>query len=1499
MSAHHPIFRVFVSSSFRDFDDEREALRIGAFKALEQFSASLGVQFQAVDLRWGVNEDAALVQQTLRVCVEELRRYEELSPRLNFIVLLGERYGWRPLPATIEAAEFEALLSALSSDERTLIADASSGWYRRDENAVPPHYVLRPRVGKFVNTSEWESVERRIRGAFLTAIRELPLNDPRRHKYEDSATHHEIRHGALEVADAHEHVFCYFRTIEGQPADRERWHDLTPGGEIDWTAFERLQRLKSDLRERFGGVGHVYEYTILAEQHRPDAEALRQLSARVEADLKAVIQAQARKHASVRRSVAEVALHEATAHANQRVCVGREAELTKIFEYVSSQRESPLVLLGDTGSGLTTLLCRAFAQIKADESVAWRPIIRLVDVTPESSNGWSLIYSICRELAGTDADRWFADAAPTAIRHALDLQLARANAQQPIVIFIDGVQRLVGDGEDADQLSWLPMTLPPYVRIILTAGAVNDRCASLMDVPSEARIELPPLSVSDAGALLDLWFQKAGRALRANQRDTLLDDFARCPLPLYLRVAADEAIHTSPWDPVSSETETTDADVLLRMFERLAVPARHGPVLPRYTLGLLAASRRGLSENELLDLLSSSREVKDDFRRRAPSSPLTDRLPQIVWSQLRHDLGHIVGEREVDGSIVIEFTADLAKNQGRRWASTLMSDHRYHRQIAEYFASQPTTVQNRRKLWEMPFPMARAGMATELERHLTSLEFLSAKCAAGLVRDLIRDLESADTVPHASAEDDDLIGYVASLAQSRKDEPEVRKAGWLGWGRRLGERREMQTAKPPDSRPTIEAIRHADAGPAGTLENMGEDIRVAAVLSFLREHLHGVASHPAELIPIARNHARQKEIATAAERLSERLTRPWIARDPRDPYQGAGPLRVWHATAMRCEGLAATPDARRAVCTDGVGQLSVWNLRSGELVEKCVDGVAIGGPVAISADGSMAVDVGRSNAVRVWNLRRAQHVRSLEGATTAIRHLALSADGAKALALARSNLLSCWEVDTGRLLFTSPLLPPVPLSSRGRVRLQIYQSLLSPDSDHDTIPVRSMAIDATARLILCGDLTGAHCWKVHDTGVEFIWAIEDREHVCMTPDGTRAAVGRDDGNIRLVDVRTGQKLNGFREAANALSHPLIAMSLSADGRVVVTLVEKKGLTAWETESGAVIRRVPLAARTKALSVSADARRVTVVGNDGAVRTCDLTIPAAPFNDAALRGSIEGLQLDRTGQRVVSVSRGGMVEVFNLTNGSLVRTVKVDDPTRRPRNAIWSANGAVLTTALAEDIRTLDVETGDETVMTLDHDVMSVALASTAELLATTSTLQDRVFLSNAATGAPIRSFHVTNFQAEFVQITAAGDLVLTGSTDGAIRLWRSTGALVRELRSQDSYGRARFALSPNERILVTALNEVSVWIFPDWTLARTLPIVPGFIRALAFTADNRFLLCGYDSSVSVWNMASGQEVAVYSAGGAVSTVSDANSAGRFAVGTTDGEIHFLTFRNPP
>ena len=85
------VIRVFVSSTFRDMQAERDELIKHTFPQLRKLCDERNVVWSEVDLRWGITQKQSERGEVLPICLPEIQRC-----RPYFIGVLGERYGWIP-----------------------------------------------------------------------------------------------------------------------------------------------------------------------------------------------------------------------------------------------------------------------------------------------------------------------------------------------------------------------------------------------------------------------------------------------------------------------------------------------------------------------------------------------------------------------------------------------------------------------------------------------------------------------------------------------------------------------------------------------------------------------------------------------------------------------------------------------------------------------------------------------------------------------------------------------------------------------------------------------------------------------------------------------------------------------------------------------------------------------------------------------------------------------------------------------------------------------------------------------------------------------------------------------------------------------------------------------------------------------------------------------------------------------------------------------------------
>ncbi len=745
-------FRLFVSSTFSDLKAERNALQEKVFPRIRDLCLQHGCRFQAVDLRWGVREEAGLDQQTMKICLGEIERCQRVTPRPNFIVLLGDRYGWRPLPPEIPAGEFESIEASVpGAEDKALLRD----WYQGDENAVPPIYYLRARKVEIQaeasdeerrlavdeEAGRWGKVESRLRGILAAASEACRFRPGEKAKYSTSATEQEIEAGAMKVADAERHVFCFFRRIEGLPDDGSAgaFADLDARGAVDGDAHSRLTDLKDRLRSRL--KANVREYAAVWRAGAISTDHLDALCEDAWRSISEVILAEIAQMEEIDPVDKEAADHEIFGCERARLFFGREAYLGDIAGYFTEPRKSPLALFGASGSGKSALLAKAVEQVQKSRPEAVLAA-RFIGSTPASGDIRALLEGLCRQI--TRAYGGEEKTIPTEFKELSEefpKRLALATAERPLVLFLDALDQLA-ESQNARSLFWLPKDLPDNVFLVVSTapGDCWDKLEAI--IPPACRIDLRPLSASEGDRILEAWLVQAGRTLQAQQRREILDRFAANGLPLYLKLAFEEARSwRSTWAAEGLPADV--AGIIRRLFSRLSAESNHGPLFVARGLAYLRAAKNGLSEDEVIDVLSRDRDVFEDFQKRSFFKPPEPKLPVVVWSRFYFDLEPYLNERRTDGVTLMGF---FHRQMGEVVDAVYLAGGvraKIHSELASYFAGQPLFVAredgktaNLRKLSELPFQQVHGEQWEALYETLTDFDFLEAKCAhSGVILD--------------------------------------------------------------------------------------------------------------------------------------------------------------------------------------------------------------------------------------------------------------------------------------------------------------------------------------------------------------------------------------------------------------------------------------------------------------------------------------------------------------------------------------------------------------------------------------------------------------------------------------------------------------------------------------------------------------------------------------------------------------------------------------------
>jgi len=1475
-------FRVFVSSTFEDLQAERDALQRDVFPKLRKVCVENGARFQAIDLRWGVRDEAALDQQTMEICLREIERCQQTGIKPNFIVLLGDRYGWRPLPARIEAQEFESLLSAASQDGRRRLLwrenqpAAGNGWYRRDDNAGPPEYILRPRelsiatdatekekeAARESEAKAWTTEEERLRKIFSFAIERLgwPADDPRRTKYEVSATHQETLKGLGETEEDRKHVFAFFRSANATAEDRD------------------LRKLKDQLRGQLGR--NAVEYAA-----GDTAKLCRHVAVR----LKRVIRREVKGFKSRPALDLEMEAHEAFARDRARHFTGRKSVLDAIAAHVRGGESRPLVAHGPSGCGKSAIVAKASAQANVETPGAVL-IQRFIGVTPDSSSGITLLHSLCEQLS---REYGVTEETPMGFQPlvvAFHDRIARATAERPLVLFLDALDQLRSDDE-ARSFTWLRQNLPPHVSMVISTTEIP---AGLQNAPQVAVGDFP---VDDAEEVLAAWLDdaKPKRKLQPEQREKVLSGFAQSKLPLYLKLAFEEARRWRSFQATERCVLGNDVGGMIDvLFDRLSEEANHGPILVNRSLGLLAAARYGLTEDEMLDVLAADDEVWKDFKSRAHHTPPARRLPVVVWSRLFLDLEPYLNERAAPGGNVMAF---YHRQVAERAASLyLQEDERayQHAQLAKYFGdqshwrNQATMQANERKITELVQHEIGANALADLETTLTDLDFIAAKCAARLLVDLELDYRDAITaLPEAQAKVGEEARKQSETARWTEEIIDYARQ-WSARHDRLA--RGEAIAEPEPKLP--EPVRSSEPWSEERIQQEAERIRtnptrldrLRALQGFVQQETYPLQQfgiRPGFVMQHAFNHAPRGPVHEAAAQVLPTvkvplLARRWSAKDRYNPRPAL--LRTLEPHTLSVESVSVTPDGRRAVSgstghSDSDDQtLQVWDLESGQCLRTLeVHSAGVGG-VSMTPDGRRAVSGSDDDLVQVWDLESGQCLRTLEGHSRGAARVSVSVtpDGRRAVSGSDDDeTVRVWDLESGQCLRT---LIDVNSGSVNSVSV-------TPDG-------RRAVSGSDDQMVRLWDLESGQCLRT----------LKGHNHrvtsVSVTPDGRRAVSGSWDRTVRVWDLESGQclrTLKGHNDGVNSVS-------VTPDGRRAVSggSCRDETLRVWDLESGQCLRTLEgHNGSVSSVSVTPDGRRAVSGSEDHTVRVWDLESGQCLRTLEGHSYRVRSVSVTPDERRAVSGSWDRTVRVWDLESGQCLRTLK--GQSREVESVSVTPDGRRAVSGSGDKtLRMWDLESG-ECLRTLEGHSSGVRSVSVTPggRRAVSGSWDKTLRVWDLDNSQCLRVLEGHSDGVFSVSVTRDGRRAVSGSKDQTVRVWDlESGQGLRTLEGHNG-GVNSVSVTPDGRRAVSGSDDdtVRLWELESGQCLRTLEGHSGRVESVSVTPDGRRAVSGsWDKTLQVWDPETGACLAVARLLAPITALALFSSLSRMIVGTSTGEV---------
>ncbi|NLD98037.1 MAG: NACHT domain-containing protein [Synergistaceae bacterium] len=1517
---------------------ERNVLHERTFPRLRDYCAERGATFQAIDLRWGISEEAALDQRTMNICLGEIRRCQTISPRPNFLVLLGQRYGWMPPPPQIPTDLFGRILDTLDEDDRSTLKI----WYRKDENAVPVEHVLLPRKGEFAEYTSWEPVERRLWSLLNKGVEKLSLKESERLPFCVSATHQGIAAGALIVKNPSEKVLCVFSRIDKSKGFIKRLCGRFPnmvfsvfrriagiphgekesGGYLDdEDELNKIEGLKQRLRDLLPRENIIDMTNWPEKDQKPASSYLDNLNRRIyeglckqiDFALESIAEPAARSDDALLYEPgvldSEGETHREIANKHLRHFVGREKALSDIADYLGDQSDSNKLCIveGHGGTGKSALIAEAVKGAKKEQTEAVI-VYRFIGATPRSSDSRSLLRSICLELCRR-YDRPEKDVPEEYKDLSAFFRDLLAQATARTILFIDGIDQLP-ESDQGSNLVWLPTDFSKAVSIVATVRT-ETTAFTILSSRQKKMIQLEGMSPMEGAELLENWLEGAGRTLRQSQRDIVMKSFEESERrPLYLRIAFEEVKSWRSWE---SPSEIGAKDQMIAMlFESLVEKKNHDHKLVSRALGYLAASRYGLAEDELLDLLSRDIDVYSAFFQRSRRYHLPHDLIKRAMEKLPKS-----GDSAVDEEKAVEWLKELENAEFEKFFNEISNRSR---------PVLPTVL------------LAR--LRADLERYLTERSFEGSllldfyhrelrEVAVGKYLSIERKAENDSSSDMEIRMHKALASYFRDLAyhqeennwksSSRRPLRELPYHLTKGedWGRLIGD----------ETNPGILTdLRFIQAKcEAGQVYDLMRDYNaVLAALPEFREEKEFLAKqdkfmrrYNAELKDYAGKRYDWLKNGEAASPLEEPLypKLPDILKDGNRPpipeMSSARAARLRHFAnflTARLEPLQRTPewtlqyacnfvDNGSPVSVQALEKLkengAIYLLRSPRPAPppfrpQCLlvlEGHMIVGSVSLCSNGTRAFSVGDSydRSSRLWDLESGECLWKLDreipptvdfySVSNFPVGTTVSPDGRRAVSWNSEGELRLMDLERGECLRKlerhSGFVNSAVVSFNGRSAFLARK-------------------DATLRLL---DFENGECLMVfrgHDGVVG---------SVCVSPDGRRAISGSRDATVRLWDLENGECLMVFRGHDGVVG----SVCVSPDGRRAISGSSDTTVRLWDLENGECL----MVFRghdgvVGSVCVSPDGRRAISGSSDTTVRLWDLESGACLTVFKGHDGFVESVILTPDGRRAIS-SGGGTARLWDLESGGCLRVLDDCDkisvspnfrrliassrPTQQLgktdlslwdlesdecHHALEGHDGLITSVIVSSDgrravsasydatLRLWDLEKGEcQNVLRGHDDDRVTSISVSPDWKCAVSIGDDALRLWSLESGKCLKvldDFRMPEMQAslaEWYSVSVSSDWKRAISVGGSgIRIWElQTGKCLRELNDY-VYHSSEISVSSDFKRMVTGHSDgtLNIWELEGGDCPKVLKGHGGYVRCVSVSPDGRTAVTGSDDT---------------------------------------------------
>ncbi len=318
--------------------------------------------------------------------------------------------------------------------------------------------------------------------------------------------------------------------------------------------------------------------------------------------------------------------------------------------------------------------------------------------------------------------------------------------------------------------------------------------------------------------------------------------------------------------------------------------------------------------------------------------------------------------------------------------------------------------------------------------------------------------------------------------------------------------------------------------------------------------------------------------------------------------------------------------------------------------------------------------------VRIWNIQTGNSLKTLKGYTNSVFSIAYSASGQNLASGSTDQLVRLWDINTGTCLkilqghfdwVTCVAFHPngkwLASSSVDRtIRLWDISTGTCIKTLHGhTGWVQSVAFSLSGTLLASAsddqtvrlwDVSTFTCLKTLHGHTNWIWAI------AFSPDGNLLASSSEDATIRLWSVNTGECIKILEGHTSRIQ----SIAFHPDGQILSSASGDQTVRLWSVMTGQCLNILQGHENTVwSVNFSPDGKILASSSLDQSMRIWDsetgTIIQTFSVPTHSVRSSIVLREVETHGYTLTSGSRNGVINIYNVSTGSCVKTLIPNRP----------------------------------------------------------------------------------------------------------------------------------------------------------------------------------------------------------------------------------------------